>query len=127
MKACTGCSVWVCEFCIRDSPACTCAFCSTNYYCPHCAELPANKGKCRKEEERQAKIAAERAKKEFREMQEAYSRRADMAAELTKEFFDLFFEEAERPEPVHGSGQADIGWTAQEQAETAEETEEPTV
>ncbi|KAF2098365.1 hypothetical protein NA57DRAFT_22790, partial [Rhizodiscina lignyota] len=88
MKVCTTCGVWVCEFCIRDSPTCPCAFCTSNYYCPHCAELPLNKAKCRKEEERQARIAAEKARKQLGEMQAEFAKRADIAAESVKEFFD---------------------------------------
>jgi hypothetical protein len=76
------------QFCLRDTPTCSCAFCSTNYHCPHCADLPANKDKCRKEEERQARIAAELARRKLKEMQAEYAYRADMAAENVKEFFE---------------------------------------
>lgn len=50
--------------------------------------LPINKAKCRREEEMQARLAAELAMKQLKELQAEDARRANKAAEMANQFFE---------------------------------------
>ena len=72
---------------MADNPPCPCGYCSTDYHCPHCAAKPSIRGRCRREEERKARIAAQLAEEERKRKRAERNRQADELAEYLQEFF----------------------------------------
>jgi len=89
LQDCKECHVLVCEYCLLDTPACPCTYCSSNFHCPVCARKDHIRAQCTREEElRQMETARERERERLRIAEEDRAL-ADGRAEAVGEFFQL--------------------------------------